>query len=306
MLSRVSLPRQRVALPAFVLATLLVLPAATSRGQQARLDVLRIGTSGNMTGGNSGAREKAGLDTLHSFIKDETGLNNEIVRQKAWRELAGKMAKGEPQLGVFQGYEFAWAQEKHPDLKPLALAVNVYTYPVAYVVVRRDDAAKDFDGLQGHSLAVPANGEAFLRLVVDRLSEANGKKVKDFFAKISEPDNVEDALDDLVDGKVRAVVVDHAALQAYRQRKPGRFKQLKEVFRSQPFPPAVVAYYGSVLDEPRLRRFKDGLLGAAKKEKGQTLLTLFHLTEFVTPPEDFGRVLAAIRKAYPPPGAEAK
>ena len=42
------------------------------------------------------------------------------------RELADKMTKGELQLGVFQGYEFAWAQEKQPQLKPLALAVNVY------------------------------------------------------------------------------------------------------------------------------------------------------------------------------------
>jgi ABC-type phosphate/phosphonate transport system substrate-binding protein len=95
-------------------------------------------------------------------------------------------------------------------------------------------------------------------------------------------------------------VVDRAALEAFKRRKPGRFKQLKVVTRSQPFPPAVVAYYGSVLEQATLRRFKDALLGAAKKKKGETLLTLSRLTGFEPVPEDFGQELARTRRAYPP------
>ncbi len=287
------------------LTALLATPVAAT-AQQAKLDVLRIGSSSTLTGeAAGGAREKSGMDTLKSFIKEETGLDNEIVRQKDWQELAEQLAQKKLQLGVFQGYEFAWAKEKYPDLKPLAVAVNVYKYPVAYVVTRRDDPAKDFAGLKGQSLAV-ATGEGFLRLFVDRQSEANEKKASEFFSKVTAPDNVEDALDDLVDGKVQAVAVDRAGLEAYKRRKPGRFKQLKEVAQSKPFPPAVVAYYDSALDEATLRRFKDGLLGAAKKEKGQTLLTLFHLTGFEDVPADFDRALADARKDYPPPNAKAK
>jgi ABC-type phosphate/phosphonate transport system substrate-binding protein len=306
MLSPKSSPwqRGRGAGLAFTLALLLALLIGAAQGQQAKVDVLRIGTSGTLTGSDAGGKEKAGLDTLHAYIKDETGLENEIVRQKSWQELTDKLAKGQLELGVFPGYEFAWAQEKQSDLKPLALAVNVYTYPVVYVVAQRNDAATDFAGLKGHSLAVPANGQSFLRLFVDRQSEAAGKKAEEFFSKITEPDNVEDALDDLVDGKVQAVVVDRAGLEAYKRRKPGRFKQLKEVAKSQPFPPAVVAYYGSKLDDATLKRFKEGLLGASKKERGQTLLTMFHLTTFESPSEDFAKVLAETRKAYPP--ADAK
>jgi ABC-type phosphate/phosphonate transport system substrate-binding protein len=290
-----------------VLAAFLTIPAGAARAQQGGLDVLRIGTSGTMTGeAPGGPKEKSGMDTLKSFIKEETGLNNEIVRQKDWQELAEQLSGKKLQLGVFQGYEFAWAQEKYPDLKPLAVAINVYQYPVAYVVTRRDNAAKDFAGLKGQALAAPATGAGFLRLFVDRQSEANEKKATDFFSKITTPDNVEDALDDLVDGKVQAVVVDRAGLEAYKRRKPGRFKQLKEVAQSKPLPPAVVAYYDSVLDKATLKRFKDGLLGAAKKEKGQTLLTLFRLTGFEGVPGDFGRVLADTRKAYPPPDGKTK
>ena len=81
---------------------------------------------------------------------------------------------------------------------------------------------------------------------------------------------------------------------------------MKEVAHSEPFPPVVVAYYGSKLDEATLQRFKDGLLGASKKERGQTLLTMFHLTAIETPAEDFGKVLAETRKAYPPPEGKSK
>jgi len=283
----------------------LLVPAA-AHAQGNKPDVLRIGSSGSLMGSATGDKEKGALDTLHAFIKDETGLDNEIVRQKNWQELAEKMSRGDLQIGVFQGYEFAWAREKYSDLRPLAVAVNVHTYPVAYVVTGSDNSARDFAGLKGQTLALPANGGPFLRLFIDRQSEANGKKAEEFLSKIVTPDNVEDALDDAVDGKVNAAVVDRAALEAYRRRKPGRFKRLKEVVKSQPFPPPVIAYYDAKLDDATLRTFKDGLLGAAKKERGQTLLTLFRLTGFDTPPEDLDRVLAETRKAYPLPDARTK
>jgi ABC-type phosphate/phosphonate transport system substrate-binding protein len=290
----------RFLFPTFASALFLAAVGTRAGSAEEALNVLRIGTTGELTGRPSGPREKAGLETLHKYIKDEDGMDNEILRQKDWQELADRMAKGKLQLGVFQGCEFAWAQQSDPKLKPLAIAVNVNRYPAAHLVVKNDNAAKDFTGLQGQSLALPITGESFLRLFVDRQSEAAGKNAETFFSKITTPDNVEDALDSLVDGKVQAVVVDRAALEAYKGRKPGRFKQLKEVAHSQPFPPVVVAYYGSVLDEGTREQFKTGMMSATNNEKGQTLLTLFHLTGFETVPQDFEKVLAAIVKEYPP------
>jgi ABC-type phosphate/phosphonate transport system substrate-binding protein len=198
---------------------LLAVPFAVVSGQQGNSSVLHIGTSGTLTAGSS-SREKGALESLRGFIKDETGLENEIVREKDWRELTNKMAKGRLQLGVFQGYEFAWAQDKQAGLKPLAIAVNVYRYPTAYVITRRDNPAKDFGGLQSDSLSTPATGQGFLRLFARRQAEDQGKKLDTFFSKVTEPDNAEDALDDVVDGVTQATVVDRAALEAYKQRKP--------------------------------------------------------------------------------------
>ncbi len=260
---------------------------------------LRIGTTGTI-GGTSGGQEKAGVETLRAFIKEETGLDSEILPQKDWQEEAEKLSKGDLKIGVMQGYEFAWAVEKFPKLKPLAVAVNVYRYPVAYVVAPRDGGAKDFADLKGKPFAVPDSGQRFLRLYLDRQCEADGKKADQFFSKITTPDNVEDALDQTVDGKLQGVVVDGSALAAYKERKPGRFKRLKEIAHSQPFPPPVIAYYEGNLDQDTMNRFQTGLLDATKKERGATLLNLFRLTGFEKAPDDLDKVLAETRKAFPP------
>ena len=283
-------------LPAQLAALLAI--SAWANGQQANIDVLRIGATGTLA--VPGSNQKETTKSLQSFIKDETGLNNEILQQKNWEELADKMAKGQLHVGVFEGYEFAWAQEKFPRLQPLALAINVHTYPIVCVVTRHDNPAKDFAGSQGQSLSLPNTGQDSIRMFVERQSQANGKKLEQFFSKITAPDNVEDALDNVVDGVVQAAAADRAALDAYKRRKPGRFNKLKEVAASQPLPPPIIAYYDKALDEATLDRFRKGLLNAANTDRGQTMLTLYRLTGFVTVPTDFGKVLAETRRAYPP------
>jgi ABC-type phosphate/phosphonate transport system substrate-binding protein len=287
-------------LRAFAIAAVLSIPFAAASGRQGKPNFLHIGTSRPLSGERN---EKSSLETLRAFIKDETGLDSEITQQKDWSELAQKMSKGQLEVGVFQGYEFAYAKEKYPDLKPLAVAVNVYVYPVAYVVTRKEDKIQDFAGLQGKSLAMVNGGAGFLQLFVQRQSEAAGKKMEAFFSKIVSRENYEDVLDDVVDGAADAAVVERAALEAYKRRKPGRFNHLRPVVQSKPFPPAVVASYGNFVDEETRNNFRDGLLNAANKEKGQTMLTLFRLTGFQTPPPDFDKVLAETRAAYPPEGS---
>jgi ABC-type phosphate/phosphonate transport system substrate-binding protein len=270
-------------------------------GQDSPLVKLRIGSSGSLAADDASKKEQSALQTLQAFIKDETGLDNEILRQKDWRQLVDKMAKGDLQLGVFQGYEFAWAQEQHALLKPLAIAVNVYRYPVAYVVVNKNDPAQDFAGLSGKTLSIPSADPRFVRLFIDHECATAGKTADAFFAKITTPDGIEDAIDDVVDGVTQATAVDRAALEAFKRSKPARFAKLRPVTKSPEFPPPLVAYYGSVLDEATRARFQKGLLEANKKEKGETMLTMFHLTGFEAPPSDLDKVLAATHKQYPPP-----
>ena len=264
-----------------------------------RIEVLRIGATGTLSGKADSAKEKTGQQTLHSFITEETGFRNEIDGLLNWQELADNMAKGRYHLGVYQNHEFAWAQERCPELKALAVGINSQRYPVACVVTRRDNGAVEFDGLKGQPFAFPEGGQPYLTLFVDRQCAAAGAKPDAFFKNVTISNDGEEMLDDVVDGKVNAAAVDATTLEAYKRRKPGRFGKLKEVARSQPFPPVVVAYCGSFLDASTLAKFKKGLLDAQKKVKGEMLLTLARLTAFEAVPDDFTEVLARTRKDYP-------
>jgi ABC-type phosphate/phosphonate transport system substrate-binding protein len=302
--SKVSPPRPKQAQAgwAWVLVLGLGLVGVPAQAQQPKkITVLHIGTSGTLALNASGTKEEVALDTLKDFIKDETGFENEILKEKDYQELAQKMIRGQLELGVFQGYEFAWAQAKEPKLKALALAVNVYPYRYAYLMVRSDSKITDFAALKGQALSLPNVGQPHLRLYIERLSEAQGQPLQAFFSRISAPNNVEDALDDVVDGVVQAAVVDLVGLEAYARHKPGRFQRLKVLMHSQPFPPPLVAYYDTIVAPATRQRFLDGLLNASHKEKGQRLLMLFRLTGFSVPPPNWTKALAETRKDYPPP-----
>src|SRR6266851_3368293 len=118
--------RQRHQRNALILSLItMTLSLAASDGQQTKTlsltagagqpaGALHIGTSGSLTAADDSGTGKGALDGLASLMKDETGLGAKIVRQNGWRELADNLAKGQFQLGFFQGYEFAWASEKNP------------------------------------------------------------------------------------------------------------------------------------------------------------------------------------------------
>jgi ABC-type phosphate/phosphonate transport system substrate-binding protein len=304
--SRSGQTHRRFVYPLLASAALLAVPVLAAGGGKEKSEVLHIGTSGPLCSEKDGTKEKAVLAALALFIKNETGINDEIVRQKDWCDLADRLAKGELEVGVFQGYEFAWAQEYNPGLRPLALAVSTCRNPTACVVARHDSKAADFAALEGQSLSLPDIGQGYLRLFLEHECKARGKEPKAYFSQIHPQQNVEDCLDDLVDGAANAAVVDHAVLDVYKARKPGRFNQLKVICRSKPLPPVVIAYQDKKLDEASVKRFREGLVGAANKEGGRTMLTLFRLTAFELPPDEFEKVLAETRKAYPSPKAEPK
>jgi len=279
------------------------LELTTAAGQQKKTDLLQIGSSGSLTSSSSNVKEADALETLRNFIKEETGMENSIVNEKGWQVVADKLKKQQLQIGIFQGFEYAWAQEKDPGLKPLMLAVKVHRYPMAFVVAKSDNKATDFGGLENQSLAIPSTSTGFPQLFVEREALAKGKKLDAFFPKITKPEEPEDAIDDVVDGVVAAAVIDQAVLEAYKRRKPGRFAKLKLIAQSQPFPPPVIAYQDKELDETTLEKFRNGLIKASTKERGQRMLNMFHLTSFDTIPDDFAKIVAETRKKYPVPEA---
>ena len=236
---------------------------------------------------------------FQALMYEQTGMNSDLAPPTDAYDLGKKLANHQVELGVFQGFEFAWVREKYPELKPLVIAVNKHRHRKAHLLVREDYPAAGLAGLKGKELAIPTRSRDHCRLFVERACRECSSSTGEFFSKVNERLNVEDALDRLVDDELQAVVVDDVALECYQSRKPGRFSQLKDLCHSEWFPDTIVAYTPGVFDKTNLDRLRRGLMTADKCAIGRQLLTLWLMTAFENLPEDFDKMLADISKAYP-------
>jgi ABC-type phosphate/phosphonate transport system substrate-binding protein len=277
--------------------------AGPSRADTEKISVLHIGTTETVVEENvpEGSDETAVEATYRQFIQAMTGFDSDIVALDNHEVLAERLASGKLQLGVFMGYEFAWAQARHPKLKVLAVSVNHHPYLYPALVVHRDGPVSGLADLKGKPLALPRWGQGYGRLFVTAQSRLAGQDPGAFLGHIDSFEDAETPLDDVVDQTQQAAVVDRLALEAYQRRKPGRFARLKTLSESPPLPPAVIAYYDGNLDPQTVTRLRDELTEAHKQIQGEQLLMLFRLTRFAPPSADFERVLADMRKTYPAP-----
>ena len=246
------------------------------------------------------------MEPFVALMEKETGYRGEITFAKDAFDLGEQLTKDHVQLGVFHGFEFAWATQKYPEIKPLGIAVNQQRYLVAHLIVRNDNPVTDLAGLKGKSLAIPAGTKEHCRLFLERQCKAIGVEPGRLFAKTTKPANIEDALDDLVDGLVTAALIDDVGLKRYQARKPGRSARLKDLQKSVPFPATVVAYHPGILDEAALRSIRAALKKAPDTPEGRQMLTLWKLTGFEDVPKDYDKDLADILKTYPPPKNHAQ
>jgi len=262
---------------------------------------LRVGIMASFYRDRPEETVKTTVESFKELILAHTGFQGDPVKVESFEKLGEDLTKDRMQLGVFFGHEFAWAREKYPELKPLVIVVNQIPYQRAYLLVRKDDKLSAFSDLKGKSLAIARHTHEPCYLFLERKCQATGVKMEDFFPKITHPDNVEAALDDLVDGTVGAALVDEVAISSYKRRKPGRFAKLNELERFPIFPAGVVAYLTDKWNDADLKSIRDALLNAHQNAEGRQLLTMWRLTGFEPVPEDYDERLKGIAKEYPLP-----
>ena len=202
-------------------------------------------------------------------------------------------------LGVFHGIEFAWAQERYPELRPLVIAINRQRNLHANVVVREDATFTSFADLKNMKISLPRHSREHCYLFLEKLCQQAGGTTATYFSQTVAHSNVEDALDDVLRGKVQAAIVDSVSLECYDQVKPGCRARLKVLKQSEVFPAAVIAYRQGSLNAATLTVFRDGMIGANQNARGRDLLSLWKLTAFEAIPKDFQQTLDNIRRAYP-------
>jgi ABC-type phosphate/phosphonate transport system substrate-binding protein len=234
---------------------------------------------------------------FNRLMAEQTGMAGEVTLAADAEVLARQIDQGHTHLGVFQGFEFAWARLKHPNLQPLVVAVGKQRKPTALIVVRSDSTIDGLAALKGKTVAVAKGTKEYCRLYLER----RGPQGDGCTPKLTEPASIEDALDDVVDGSADAAVVDGASLDCFKTLKPGRAAKLKVSATSGPFPAAVIAYRRGELDPTILQRFEHGLITANRTRQGVNLLGLWRLQGFEAPPADYEQHLTETLKAYPPP-----
>jgi ABC-type phosphate/phosphonate transport system substrate-binding protein len=240
---------------------------------------------------------------FQTLVRAQTGLEGEVITIGDAHELGRLLSEGKVDLGVFHGFEFAWAKQKYPELRPLVIAINYQRLLHAYFVVRDDNPAADIANLQGKTLALPRISREHCWLFLERECRQLKSDPQDFFGKIVNHGSVEDALDDVLRDKVQVAVVDSVSLDTYEQVKPGCHARLKILKQSAAFPAAVVAYRQGALEAAMLTKFRDGMITANQNPRGKELMTMWRLTAFESAPADFQEQLNVILKAYPAPAA---
>lgn len=241
------------------------------------------------------------MPTFNKLMEKQTGVHGQIVMLKGADEVGRELSDHKVQLAVFHGYEFAWAQAKHPDLKPLVVAIKQDSKLSAQVVVATDANIEKLDDLRGQPVAIPRGTPEHCRLFLARRTRAIGQRQEKFFGKFTTPMHVAAALDDVATGKVKATVVDSVAWQNYQWMNPGRARKLRSLLKSENFPTGVIAYSDGGMPEVDLKKFKDGLTSAHQNPEGLQLMMLWKMSRFDKVPPDYQQSLVDIAKAYPPP-----
>ncbi|MBX9680908.1 MAG: phosphate/phosphite/phosphonate ABC transporter substrate-binding protein [Gemmataceae bacterium] len=241
-----------------------------------------------------------------TMMKEFTGLDGTLIVGGDPFDVSKDLKEGKLQLAVFHGFEFAWAQERDPALKPLLVAVNKHRSLQAHLVVRNDCNAACVSELKGEAFALARKTREHCKLFLDKQCQTTtGTDAKTCFV-VANPSHPEAALDAVASGKAKATVVDTLALDAYRDIKPSVFARLKVLKQSEHFPTGVVAYREGSLPPALVARFREGMIAANKTDRGRDMLSMWKITAFELVPGDYQKTLADILRAYPAPSEPTK
>jgi ABC-type phosphate/phosphonate transport system substrate-binding protein len=279
----------------------LIAPGARGEEPAKRVEPVRIGLASSLARDTPEAIVQIILEPFASLMESQTGVPGQLVLGGDVHTLTQRLRVNQFQLGIFQGVEFAWAQQACPELKPLMIAVNKQRHLQACLVVRNDSPATSVDDLRQQDVALPKHSRDHCHLFLQRCCRERGQDAEHFFAHVITPRGVELALDDVVRGKVHGAVVDSFGLECYQHDKPGCFQRLRTIKISELFPASVVVYYPGRLSAATLERMKGGMARANETAVGRQLLAAVRWTGFEPVPADYQKTVTAILKTYPPP-----
>ena len=197
---------------------------------------------------------------LRELISRQSGLTGDVQILPDAFALSDQMAAGRFEMGVFHGFEFAWARERNPNLVPVAVTVPPGRTLRTVVVVRADSKLSGLADLKDEAVLVPRGSKAHVHLDLER--ERLKLPATTATPKHKPALTAEEALDQVVAGDAAAAVVDSANLTGYQNLQPGAARQLRVLVQSEKFPPTVLAYHKGTADPAAVEQVRKLLLNA--------------------------------------------
>lgn len=292
----------RTSLVVVALASLFLLSGPDTRAAKSGTsDAVRIGIVGSLFRDVPESLVRALMQPFATLMEAQTGLSGELYPAGRADELARKLIDDKVHIGVFQGIEFAWAQERYPELQPLMIVFTRDSHQQAFLIMRKQDARGGFAGLRGKTVALPKFSHEHCYQFMEKGCRQLGQTPDKLFAKIVKPTSAEDALDDVADGTVAAAILEKVPLECYQRRKPGRFAEMSVAAESPIFPASVIVCRRGALPDEVIRRFREGMLNGQNTPVGRQLLMLWRVGGFELIPADYESICKNIVKDYPPP-----
>ncbi len=249
---------------------------------------------------------KISTDPFAPVVKKTMALDARLSPGDNAAEMAQKLDNGQLQIGVFHGFEYAWAKQQYPDLQTILVVVNKHRDVRTFILVHQDNPAKNLAELRGKTLALALGTKEHCRMYLDRkCADNNQPNAAAFFGKIERSKSCEDALDQICRKNVDAAVIDTIWLEHYKDIKLPYFnRHMRILDQSEAFPSAVIACKKGALSAATLARFRDGLANIHNDRDGLDMMKMLNIHAFEAPPADFGQTIADFLKAYPAPATK--
>ena len=123
------------------LATALATTAASGE-DPAPSNTIKVGVIGSLFRDLPEPVFQALAKPLKTLLDSQTGRTSQLVCGGDAEYLGNQLAKDRVQLAVFNGFEFAWARLKYPEIKPLMIAVNQHRHLRRFLYRFSHDRAK--------------------------------------------------------------------------------------------------------------------------------------------------------------------
>lgn len=234
------------------------------------------------------------------LLKKATGFNGELNTSFAPDELGQQLKDRKLNFAILHGHEFASVRKQYPALQPL-LIIECKAGERAYVIVRQDSNAHSPADLRGKRIDLPLDARLHCHIFLAKMGSDNSQEKGEFFGSVTKSALQIEALNELANGKVDAVIVDTVGLVDYKKiRGPVFSKNLRILTESEAFPAPVIVYQRGALEDKLISQFRDGLLKAHTTDAGHSLMKDWKIDSFAPVPDDYEKHLEETLKAYFP------